>query len=131
MREFRGRTASVTGGASGIGLGMAQAFAKRGMNVVIADLLEAHLDEARELLRGTNRIHCIRLDVSTVQRWRRRRGRRSSSSATSTSCATMSASASANRSTRRAADWDYVLDVNLGGTIAGIVEFVPGMKAHG
>jgi len=37
MREFRGRTAFITGGASGIGLGMAQAFAARGMNVVIAE----------------------------------------------------------------------------------------------
>jgi NAD(P)-dependent dehydrogenase (short-subunit alcohol dehydrogenase family) len=29
------------------------------------------------------------------------------------------------------ADWDYVLNVNVGGTVNGLVEFLPGMKAHG
>jgi NAD(P)-dependent dehydrogenase (short-subunit alcohol dehydrogenase family) len=29
------------------------------------------------------------------------------------------------------ADWDYVIDVNLGGTVNGLVTFLPGMKAHG
>ncbi|MEC8059186.1 MAG: SDR family NAD(P)-dependent oxidoreductase, partial [Pseudomonadota bacterium] len=40
MREFSGRTAVITGGASGIGLGMARSFAKRGMQLVLADLDE-------------------------------------------------------------------------------------------
>jgi NAD(P)-dependent dehydrogenase (short-subunit alcohol dehydrogenase family) len=38
MREFAGKTAFITGGASGIGLGMARAFLARGMKVVIGDL---------------------------------------------------------------------------------------------
>ena len=37
MQEFSGRTAVITGGASGIGLGMARSFAKRGMRLVLAD----------------------------------------------------------------------------------------------
>ena len=41
MKEFRGRTAFVTGGASGIGLGMARAFGRAGMNVVLADIDDA------------------------------------------------------------------------------------------
>src|ERR1051325_11787857 len=36
--DFRGKTAFVTGGASGIGLGMARAFGRAGMNVVLADI---------------------------------------------------------------------------------------------
>ena len=43
MQEFAGRTAVITGGASGIGLGMARAFAKRGMQLVLADLDERAL----------------------------------------------------------------------------------------
>jgi NAD(P)-dependent dehydrogenase (short-subunit alcohol dehydrogenase family) len=46
MNDFTGRTAVVTGGASGIGLGMARAFAARGMNLVLADLDAALLAEA-------------------------------------------------------------------------------------
>ena len=38
MKDFRGRTAFITGGASGIGLGMARAFGRAGMNVVLADI---------------------------------------------------------------------------------------------
>jgi nucleoside-diphosphate-sugar epimerase len=38
MKDLAGKTAVVTGGASGIGLAMGEAFAKRGMNVVLADI---------------------------------------------------------------------------------------------
>ena len=44
MEEVAGKTAFVTGGASGIGLGMATAFAAAGMNVVIADLRRDHIE---------------------------------------------------------------------------------------
>ncbi len=38
MQDFKGKTAFITGGASGIGFGMAHAFGRAGMNVVIADI---------------------------------------------------------------------------------------------
>ena len=41
MQDFAGKTAVVTGGASGIGLGMTRALAARGMNLVVGDLDEA------------------------------------------------------------------------------------------
>src|ERR1051325_9821005 len=46
MREFKGKTAFVTGGASGIGLAMARAFAEAGMNVLLADVEQSALDQA-------------------------------------------------------------------------------------
>lgn len=132
MRDFRGKTAFVTGGGSGIGLGMARAFVERGMNVVVADLLESHLDEARQILAGTNRLHCIRLDVSD-----RAAMREAAAEAARVFgnvhvlCNNVGVSQRNPIDEAGYADWDYVLEVNLGGTIAGIVEFVPGMKAHG
>ena len=48
MQEFSGRTAVITGGASGIGLGMARSFAKRGMRLVLADLNEELLQAAEQ-----------------------------------------------------------------------------------
>ncbi len=38
MRDFEGKVAVVTGGASGIGLGMAKKFAENGMKLVLADV---------------------------------------------------------------------------------------------
>ena len=38
ITDFRGKTVFITGGASGIGLGMARAFGRAGMNVVVADI---------------------------------------------------------------------------------------------
>ena len=43
-----GRTAIVTGGASGIGLGIAEALLDRGLNVVVADVRDDHLARAQE-----------------------------------------------------------------------------------
>ncbi len=54
MRKIRGKTAFVTGGASGIGLALGRAFAETGMNVVLADIEAAALAEAVDglLARG-------------------------------------------------------------------------------
>src|ERR1700756_4604167 len=38
MRELTGKTAFVTGGASGIGLALGRAFAEAGMQVMLADI---------------------------------------------------------------------------------------------
>ncbi len=132
LRDLAGKTAFITGGASGIGLGMAQAFLDRGMKVVIGDLLQAHLDQAQGLLGASNRLHSIRLDVSD----------RSAMHGAAAEvdrvfgkvhvlCNNVGVSQRAPIDEATYEDWDYVLDVNLGGTIAGLVEFLPGMKAHG
>ncbi len=52
MREFRGRVAVVTGGASGIGKALAKAFLAEGMKVVIADVEKSALDAAVAELGG-------------------------------------------------------------------------------
>jgi hypothetical protein len=56
MKQVEGKVAFITGGASGIGFGMAQAFLRSGMKVMIADVLQERLDEAARILaQGTNR----------------------------------------------------------------------------
>jgi NAD(P)-dependent dehydrogenase (short-subunit alcohol dehydrogenase family) len=132
MRDFAGKTAFITGGASGIGLGMARAFLKRGMKVVIGDLLQAHLDEARRQLGSSNRLHGIRLDVSD------RAAMNAAARETAevfgkvhVLCNNVGVSQRNPIEDASYADWDYVLNVNLGGTVNGLVEFLPGMRAHG
>ena len=46
MRHVEGKVAFITGGASGIGLGMAIAFVNAGMKVVISDFRQDHLSES-------------------------------------------------------------------------------------
>ena len=46
MHELKGKVAFVTGAASGIGLGMVKAFLRQGMQVMMADIEEAALQQA-------------------------------------------------------------------------------------
>lgn len=48
MQDFSGKTAVITGGASGIGLGLAKHCAELGMNVVLGDIQQDALDQAVE-----------------------------------------------------------------------------------
>jgi nucleoside-diphosphate-sugar epimerase len=52
MREFAGKAAFVTGGASGIGSALGRAFAAAGANVMLADIEKAALDAAVQSLAG-------------------------------------------------------------------------------
>lgn len=68
MQDFSGRTAVITGGASGIGLGMARSFAARGMRLVLADLDDALLKAAEsEFSEAGISVVCQVCDVSKLE----------------------------------------------------------------
>jgi NAD(P)-dependent dehydrogenase (short-subunit alcohol dehydrogenase family) len=69
MKDVAGKTAFVTAGASGMGLGMAKAFAGAGMKVVIADVRQEALDQALAGFGPKHSVHAIRLDVTDRARW--------------------------------------------------------------
>src|SRR5215210_3559070 len=62
MLEVEGKVAFITGGGSGVGLGMAKAFSASGMRVAIADARADHLEAAMAELGGA--VHAIHLDVT-------------------------------------------------------------------
>ena len=64
MENLAGRTAFITGGASGIGLGMARQFLAAGMKVAIADVRDDHLDTARAIIGDGLLALFLRLDVT-------------------------------------------------------------------
>jgi len=68
MKDLAGKTAFVTGAASGIGLGIATAFAQAGVKVMLCDIEEAALAEAVEGLKRTNAdVDGVRADISLKQ----------------------------------------------------------------
>src|ERR1700730_280891 len=65
VKELAGKTAFVTGAASGIGLGIATAFAQAGAKVMLCDIAEAALSVALKQLRITNvDVDGVKADVS-------------------------------------------------------------------
>lgn len=66
MTDIRGKTVLISGGASGIGLGMAKAFAARGGRVVLGDL---DLDRARVEAAALDGALAVHLDVAKEDSW--------------------------------------------------------------
>lgn len=132
MQNLSGKTAFVTGGASGIGLGIAKALLGAGMNVTIADIRQDHLDSAVAELAGGDRVLAVQLDVTN-----RAQFAQAADAAEATfgkiHILVNNAGVAVVGPTELAtfADWDWVMGVNVGGTVNGIVTILPRMLAHG
>ena len=68
MKDTYGKVAFITGGANGIGLGMAKAFLKGGLQVAIADVRQDRLDRVLPQLKEiSDRVHAMRCDVTSAE----------------------------------------------------------------
>jgi NAD(P)-dependent dehydrogenase (short-subunit alcohol dehydrogenase family) len=132
MQDLPGKTAFVTGGASGIGLGIAKALLGAGMNVVIADIRNDHLEAASAELGHPQRVLALKLDITDRAAYARAadaaeaRFRKIHILCNNAGVAVVGPTELATF-----ADWDWVMGVNLGGTINGIVTVLPRIKSHG
>ena len=130
MRDVEGKVAFVTGGGSGVGLGMARAFLGAGMKVVIADIRADHLEEATAALGGD--VHAIRLDVTDREEFARAADEAERAFGNvHVLCLNAGINLFNDIAEATYQDWDWVLGVNLGGVVNGVVTFVPRIKAHG
>ncbi len=133
MKDVSGKTAFITGGASGMGLGMAEAFAEAGMKVVIADVRESALAEAMKKFDNTNlAVQPVLLDVADRVGWTRAAGEAERLYG-NVHVLVLNAGVGVVGPIQAATykDWDFNLSVNLGGVVNGLVTMLPRMLAHG
>jgi NAD(P)-dependent dehydrogenase (short-subunit alcohol dehydrogenase family) len=134
MKDLAGKTAFVTGAASGIGLGIAKALAEAGANIVLADLRPEPLEAARQIVAQSGvRTVAATVDVSDA------------ASVAAVGQAAIDAFGALHIAVNNAGvamhgtplervtpeEWDWVIGVNVRGVINGIRSFVPLIRAHG
>jgi NADP-dependent 3-hydroxy acid dehydrogenase YdfG len=114
MRELTGKTAFVTGGASGIGLALGRAFAEAGMKVMLADIEKDALATALESLHkfGSD-VRGITCDVAAKASF-------DAFGNVHVVCNNAGVGAGGGIDNISLDDWRWVLDVNLMGVLHGI-----------
>ncbi len=133
MRDFRGRTAFITGGASGIGLSMAREFGRAGMNVVLADIDRDAAREASERL-SHEQIKAIPVRCDVTERASVEAAAHEAVAAfgkVHVVCNNAGVAVGGPIGTVRDRDWDWIIDVNLKGVVYGTEIFVPLIQSHG
>jgi len=133
MRDFASRRAVITGAASGLGAAMARALAEAGMAVLVADVNEAGATKVAGELRASGyRAFASRVDVGDPA---------SIAALASTAerelggCDLLAANVGVQRIGRADAltreDWQWVIGVNLLGTVETVRAFLPLLRASG
>jgi NAD(P)-dependent dehydrogenase (short-subunit alcohol dehydrogenase family) len=133
MQDLKGKVGFITGGASGIGLAMAEAFGREGMAVMLADIETSALQTAVADLRAKQvRVESVVCDVAS------RDSVRAAALETIARfgkvhlvCNNAGVGAGGPLGEVPARDWDWVIDVNLMGVVYGVETFTPLIASHG
>jgi NAD(P)-dependent dehydrogenase (short-subunit alcohol dehydrogenase family) len=132
MKNVEGKVAFITGGANGAGFGMAQAFTKNGMKVVIADIRQDSLDQAMAYFKNTPGVHAIRLDVTDREAFARAADEAEKVfGKVHVVCNNAGINLFVPIEECTYNDWDWVMGVNFGGVVNGIQTFIPRLRRHG
>jgi NAD(P)-dependent dehydrogenase (short-subunit alcohol dehydrogenase family) len=135
MKDVEGKVAFITGGASGIGLGIAKAFVNAGMKVVIADIRLDHLAESTAYFKQNGQeenVHHFQLDVTDRKAF--------TAAADETErvfgkvhvlCNNAGIGIIGPIKLAKFDDWDWALSVMIGGVVNGIQIFLPRILKHG
>jgi NAD(P)-dependent dehydrogenase (short-subunit alcohol dehydrogenase family) len=133
MRELAGKTAFVTGGASGIGLALGRAFADAGMKVMLADIeantLSAAVETLRNIYPAVEGVICDVADPDSVEQ--AAKATYSALGKVHVVCNNAGVAGGSGIDNITLDNWRWVLDVNLMGVLHGIRSFLPHIRAHG
>jgi NAD(P)-dependent dehydrogenase (short-subunit alcohol dehydrogenase family) len=134
MKDFAGKTAVVTGAASGIGLGLARTFARAGMSLVLSDIHREQLDEAVRNVRSLGaKAVAVPGDVSQhadVQKIAD--AAMSEFGALHIACNNAGVTLHGKRIWEvTPEEWDWIAGVNLHGVMHGIQIFLPLIQQSG
>ena len=136
MKDFEGKTAVITGAASGIGRALAEKFAHEKMQVVLADIEEEALEKTVENLRQyQHRVIGVKTDV-LVEESIKELFAKSTEEYGNIHVLCNNAGIGANSGNKaiweiEKHDWDWVMGVNYQGVLQGIQTFLPHMLEHG
>ena len=128
--DFEGKVAVVTGGASGIGFGLAEQAAQRGMTVVLADVEAASLEDAGRRLRDAGaRVELCQTDVAQQDQIETLADRAFSIGPVGMLCNNAGVNVTVTRPVWEysSGDWEWLTNVNLWGVIHGVRAFLPRM----
>jgi NAD(P)-dependent dehydrogenase (short-subunit alcohol dehydrogenase family) len=129
----KGRTAVITGGASGIGLAAARRFASLGLHVAIADLDKSHLDKAAAEISeaGEGEVLTVRVDVSRKEDVERLKERVYSAFGEVGILMNNAGTGPGGGPFENYEGWQRIIATNLWGVINGVHVFAPAMIAQG
>jgi NAD(P)-dependent dehydrogenase (short-subunit alcohol dehydrogenase family) len=134
MSQFAGKTVVISGGAEGIGLSIASALGKQGMNVMLGDIDPVQLDLALAKLESEGiRAAGVTMDVTNIGHWQHlaeQTVRQFGKIHMLVNNAGVGGGTGTIEQTDHS-DWRWVLDVNLMGVIYGTQTIVPFIKGHG
>ncbi|MBV1906437.1 MAG: SDR family NAD(P)-dependent oxidoreductase [Pseudomonadales bacterium] len=133
MEDVKGKVAFITGGASGMGLGMARAFSAAGMKVMIGDIEQAPMDKAvAEINAAGGDSAGIKTDVTKLE------SVQAAAKATVEKfgkvhviCNNAGIGVGGQSENASMRNWQWVMDVNLWGVVYGLQAFVPLIMSHG
>jgi NAD(P)-dependent dehydrogenase (short-subunit alcohol dehydrogenase family) len=132
MDRVDGKTAFITGGARGIGLGIARALGRAGAKLALADIDQTSLAVAKSELSKVTAVETFLLDVRDREAYARVADETESRlGAVSILCNNAGVAGDQHVTRLTYEYWDWVLGINLNGVINGIQNFLPRMLQRG
>jgi len=132
-KDFSGKVALITGGASGMGRGMAGVFARAGMRVAIADIRQDALDQtAADYAASGVDLLPVQLDVTDRDAWVRATDQVEAQLGpvdVLVNNAGIGLTGMMREMTYK--DWDFAMAVNFGGVLNGVMTLLPRMQDRG